>query len=233
MSTSRRSYRRNRNPERTCAGWVAAKPSIRCADEELIECPVTCGACPATPSDVPTDLPRVCDGDCCDSTSFLLGGDASRDCNWVSLKADIRCRNSAEDECRVSCGTCDSVGELTDAPADAPTDRPCVDAMSWTITLSSGKIEDCSWVAKQPAKRCKRGSGQQKAKRNCLESCGECGTDAPTEQPTDAIVCKDNMSFRKNGKESKDCSWVDDSTSRRCVGDALNECRVTCDSCPS
>ena len=58
-------------------------------------------------------------------------------------------------------------------------------------------MKDCSWVGKQPDDRCEMGSGQSKAKKHCLESCGECEagaapTDAPMDTPTEAPTAKCN-----------------------------------------
>jgi len=138
-----------------------------------------------------------------------------------------------------------------------PTEQPtaaCVDAALWTIE-HNGKMKDCSWVGKQPDDRCEMGSGQSKAKKHCLESCGECEagaapTDAPMDTPTEAPTakcneagdCCDSASWSRNGDPKRTCDWVASNTAVRCTdtanGDtseinALTQCQVTCGTCPT
>ena len=98
----------------------------------------------------------------CNSASWAYKGDAARGCAWVAAAPYSRCRKTAggvdaEDACPEVCGAC------TD----------CDDDASWYVTRGSkNKRRTCAWVAKKPAKRCKkRGDEGERAKNACYATC--------------------------------------------------------------
>jgi len=132
--------------------WVATKPHKFCEKSSgnggplaLTECPEACGTCY-----------------CEDSTEWRYKGKSSKDCDYVSMKPNKRCKyedldgTSAADACQISCHTCG-----------------CTDSYSWRYQGKSNK--DCEWVAEKPDKRCnKKDEDGTKAKNACKATCNNC-----------------------------------------------------------
>lgn len=76
--------------------------------------------------------------------------------------------------CGMSMGgdDCDSQATCV-ADALAGDDGECADSDTWRFKKKPWK--SCAWVAKKPAKRCKKkGATFKKAKKACLAACGKC-----------------------------------------------------------
>jgi len=104
-------------------------------------------------------------------------------------------------------------------PTAAPTpSTPCLD--STRDFLVNEELQNCAWVAKEPAVRCEKGG--RSVATHCQATCGECGT------------CNDaKKQFMTKTKGLHTCEWVGfKGNGQRCktVGDPYT-CRKTCGTC--
>lgn len=129
----------------------------------------------AMPTPFPTPAPSPLPTETChdDKTWFFRA--SWKDCDWVAKKPYKRCNKKGDDKRRAyeAClDTCDSC-QPTPTPTPAPT--VCQDNEQWFYKFPS---QDCDWVAKKRAKRCKKKSPHFGTKARmvgaCPASCGKC-----------------------------------------------------------
>ena len=130
--------------------------------------------------------------------------------------------------------------DFSGAPAN-PTPAPSCEDLD-TFEDSKGKTRECSWVAQQKKKRCKKFSDF------CPVTCETCQTEPPQVNPTPSPVssptatpapvdptptpsCEDTDTFEVKGK-TRECSWVASKKEKRCKKFS-DYCPVTCETCPA
>jgi hypothetical protein len=239
-----------RGRPRDCA-FVAANPGRQCGgvtqDGTPISwlCPVTCDyVCPdptPAPTSAPTGTPAPT-GACSDTSEpFTDKRGRPIDCAWAAANPR-RCTASAgggipvSSLCPVTCDTCPST---SDGNTEEAASGSCADS---TSSFSfGGSTVDCAWVGAKRGRRCK-----DDALSMCPVTCDSCdeasasggGNEEPVvveesvvEEPASGSCADSTSSFSFNGGATVDCAWVGAKAGRRCKGDALSMCPVTCDSC--
>ncbi|KAJ8601525.1 hypothetical protein CTAYLR_008012 [Chrysophaeum taylorii] len=148
-----------------------------------------------------------------------IQGDPAKDCSWVSSFVPARCAVKGEDDtwafssCPQACDACK--------------DAPCAgDSTSWYF--GSTPSRDCSWVADAGGNRCpKIGNDGTFAFEACPFACQTCSYDG----------CKDSSEWSKPDEPSRDCAWVAEAKSNRCIvvgADgtyAYESCKASCAAC--
>jgi len=97
-----------------------------------------------------------------------------KNCGWVAKEPSKRCKSKGTDKtkanasCQASCNTCS-----------------CVNSDIWRHANKKGKLKNCNWVQKKPARCGKMGVDNTKAKTKCRLACGTCIPDrTPTLLPS-------------------------------------------------
>lgn len=133
-------------------------------------------------------------------------------------------------------------GDYPEPPEDEPDEPPeedepdepdeeddgCRDDDEWA-TRRKGKMKGCGWVSKKVKKRCKdkyESEDGVSAIEGCPETCGECGDEEEEEEEEDE--CRDDEDYRYDGKDSKDCVWVEDKPHKRCKKEGAEAACCAC-----
>ncbi|KAJ8600410.1 hypothetical protein CTAYLR_001449 [Chrysophaeum taylorii] len=153
-----------------------------------------------------------------DLDDALTSGDPDKDCAWVQNFVPTRCAvkgatTFAYQGCPVACGTC--------ANSECGSE-----STSWY--LGSEPSKNCAWVADAAGNRChKKSVDDTYAFEACPFACDACSISG----------CEDSADWAKSGEPSKDCSWVAEAKSNRCIllgadgAYAYEACRAACHSC--
>ncbi|KAH8060743.1 hypothetical protein JL722_4857 [Aureococcus anophagefferens] len=199
-------WARKQNSKHTC-GWVAGKPSARCAVKFIsadgttssVACPVACDTCPGEEEE---------DGDgCADDDDWFAGSKTFRKCAWVAKAPASRCADKFQSEagvtaieaCPAACDACpeEEEDEEVDGDEEADGDEEGGDGCSDDGEWHQGTKEDrtCEWVAAAPDHLC---SDEVKSEDGPTPA----PTHAPSEEPCEADtseleealeVCEDSL----------------------------------------
>jgi len=111
--------------------------------------------------------------------------------------------------------------------------EPCEDDP--TLQFLNIPQRDCTWVGRNPERRCEREWQGKDLMEYCPEMCGLCPV---SDEGDDSGVCEDDPSFLFGGVARRNCAWAGRrNTELRCSrfwnGKRVNEyCPVTCGTCP-
>jgi len=105
------------------------------------------------------------------------------------------------------CNTVPPTVEPTPSPTVEPT--PCQDDEGWTYINDDGKTRDCTYVAKNTDKRCKKAGATKLA--GSAQACCACKTVEPT-------PCQDDegWTYKNDDGKTRDCTYVAKNTDNRC-----------------
>ena len=156
-------------------------------------------------------------GVCDDDRTFRFNKSKKRNCKkWVAAIPSDRCdltdpitNEKVEFFCPSICNPSCNNNNPTTAPS-TETRGVCEDDP--TFRFNKMKKKNCKkWVAAKPSNRCNKTDPitNEKVKVLCPSICNpSCSnpTVAPTTEARDA--CKDDSTFRFNGKKKKNCKWV-------------------------
>ncbi|KAJ8600411.1 hypothetical protein CTAYLR_001450, partial [Chrysophaeum taylorii] len=154
---------------------------------------------------------------CSNDPTWYKRGDPDKDCAWVEKFVPTRCAvkgatTFAYQGCPLACGTC--------------ANSECgAESTSWY--LGSNPSKNCGWVADAAGNRCHKQADGTYAFEACPFACSACSISG----------CEDSDDWAKPGEPSKDCSWVAEAKSNRCIvlgADgtyAYESCSAACHSC--
>mmetsp|Transcript_47401 Transcript_47401/g.92480 ORF Transcript_47401/g.92480 Transcript_47401/m.92480 type:complete len:785 (-) Transcript_47401:88-2442(-) len=146
-------WKNKKGKHMNCETFVAKKPAKRCDLKARIQniCKETCNNCPRD--------------DCTNDRSFLWKGKDDVTCeSWVAVDPDKRCNRRLEDGtkirdiCKVTCDNCHN---------------DCIDDPNYLWKGKNGQTCN-SFVAADPAKRCKQKESDVKLRDICKASCNNC-----------------------------------------------------------
>jgi hypothetical protein len=202
--------------------WVAAFKRDRCTDPVAqAKCPVTCGTCPAQPTQLPSKAP--------------LSVPTAKPVAVVSLKPTSQ---------PVAIPTALPSAKPSNKPSPRPSARPTVQPTSKpTIepTLKPSSKPSAKQTDKPSAKPTLKPSGKPSARPTTKPTLKPSAKPSakpmakPSAKPTTKpSLCVDSKAiFRWHNDKARDCIWVSKHTSACSYDIARINCPVTCGACPS